>query len=156
MLFLHPVCLTRPQSYLLDGSSTVLLKCAVLGGCPDGKAEGNPVDEIRKVVDQVERLARDAAQHISEQVAEGVDAPAHGHDETQCREGLLDMRRTRCKPRLRKSRTRCGKDARLTAIAEGQREDGAGQLTIKHNRADIVFHRGEDQVSADLPRASSV
>ena len=71
MLFLHPVCLTRPQSYLLDGSSTVLLKCAVLGGCPDGKAEGNLVDEIRKVVDQVERLRGDAAQQISEQVAEG-------------------------------------------------------------------------------------
>ena len=79
----------------------------------------------------------------------GGDAPAHGHDDAQCREGLLDMRQTRCKPRLRRSRTRCGEDARLTAIAEGQREDGAGQLTIEHHRADIVLHRGEDQVQLD-------
>ena len=63
----------------------------VLRGVPDRKAERDLVDKIRKVVDQVERLGRDAAQQISEQVAERVDAPAHGHDETHGLEGLLDM-----------------------------------------------------------------
>jgi len=44
---------------------------------PDGKAEGDLVHEVSKVVHQVESRVVDTAQQISEEVAERVDGPTN-------------------------------------------------------------------------------
>merc|ERR1712100_516197 len=52
-------------------------------GCvPDGQAEPDLVDEVSKIVDQVERSIRDLAQQVTEEVTQRVDGPTNGHNET--------------------------------------------------------------------------
>merc|ERR1712217_537317 len=53
----------------------------LLGRLPDGKAESDLVHEVSKVVHQVESTVIDAAQQISEEVAERIDRPTDGDDE---------------------------------------------------------------------------
>merc|ERR1711990_918796 len=67
-----------------------LLLCSVPHGrSPDGKAERNLVEEVSKVVDQVEHRVIDAAQQVSEEVAKRVDAPASSDDDAHGVEGIL-------------------------------------------------------------------
>merc|ERR1719387_371771 len=69
-----------------------LLTGVVHGGLPDGKAERNLVDEIRQVVHQVEDGIIHAAQQVSEEVAERVDAPACSDNDAHGVEGGLHVR----------------------------------------------------------------
>ena len=55
--------------------------CVILDAGPDGKAERDLVNEVSKVVHQVERVVIHAAQQVPEEVAERVDGPARGDDE---------------------------------------------------------------------------
>merc|ERR1712050_775342 len=68
-----------------------LARSVLLGRSPDGKAECNLVDEISKVVHQIEGTIIDLAQQISEEVAKGVDRPTGCDNETHDAEGLLHM-----------------------------------------------------------------
>merc|ERR1712107_413918 len=68
-----------------------LLVGVVLGALPDRQAEGNLVDEVGQIVDQVEDRCIDCTAEVPEEVAEGVDQPADGDDELHRVEGLLDV-----------------------------------------------------------------
>merc|ERR1711976_935801 len=64
--------------------SVCSIQGAVLGCLPDGQAECNLVDEVCKVVDQVEAAVVDSAHKIAEEVTSRIDRPtcsdnqAHG------------------------------------------------------------------------------
>ena len=60
------------------------------GGGPDDENESNLVDEIGKIVDQVEQLGRDGTAEVTEEVTEGIDGPADGDDGAHGVEGGLD------------------------------------------------------------------
>ena len=60
------------------------------GGGPNNENERNLVDEIGKIVDQVEQLGGDRAAEVAEEVTEGVDGPADGDDGAHGVEGGLD------------------------------------------------------------------
>jgi len=62
------------------------------GGRPDGQNEGDLVDEISNVVDEIEDGGRHGAGQEAEEISEGIDAPADGHDGAHGVEGLLDGR----------------------------------------------------------------
>merc|ERR1712203_880818 len=81
-------CLGTKQSLL-----GALLTSVIHGRLPDGKAEGNLVDEISKVVHQVEDGIVHAAQQVSEEVAQWVNAPAGSNDDAHGVEGGLHVRR---------------------------------------------------------------
>merc|ERR1712217_860784 len=66
-----------------------LCQGVLLGRLPDGKAESDLVHEVSKVVHQVERTVIDAAQQISEEVAERIDGPPDGDDEAHGAERRL-------------------------------------------------------------------
>merc|ERR1711990_364613 len=59
------------------------------GRSPDGKAECNLIEEVSKVVHQVEHRVIYAAQQVSEEVAKRVDAPASSDDDAHGVEGIL-------------------------------------------------------------------
>merc|ERR1712027_59930 len=63
----------------------------LLARSPDGKTERNLVDEVSKVVHQVERGVLHAAHQVSEKVAERVDGPTHRDDEAHGVERGLHM-----------------------------------------------------------------
>merc|ERR1719168_607511 len=68
-----------------------LLHGVLLGGVPDGKAEGNLVDDIRNVVDQIERVGLHTALQVAEEVAQRVDAPTGRDDDAHGLEGGLHV-----------------------------------------------------------------
>merc|ERR1719428_2098592 len=68
-----------------------LLTGVVHGRLPDGKAEGNLVDEVSKVVHQIEDGVIHAALQVSKVVAEWVDAPACGDNDTHGVERTLHV-----------------------------------------------------------------
>ena len=50
---------------------------------PDGQHKGDLVDEIGKIVNQIEVDLGDGAHQIAEEVAQGIDGPANGNNEPQ-------------------------------------------------------------------------
>merc|ERR1712196_644564 len=70
---------------------SVGLSSACFGRCPDRKAECNLVHEVSKVVHQVKNAVLDAAHQIAKEVAERVDGPTNGHDETHGCKGCLNV-----------------------------------------------------------------
>ena len=60
------------------------------GGGPDDENESNLVDEIGKIVDQIEQLSGDRTAEVAEEVTEGVDGPADGDDGAHGVESGLD------------------------------------------------------------------
>merc|ERR1719221_1558023 len=152
-------CLGTKQSLL-----GALLTSVVHGGLPDGKAEGNLVDEVGKVVHQVEDGIVHAAEQVSKEVAEWVNAPAGSDDDAHGVEGGLHVRRDlttshfatlTCKD-LEQDERPSGHadheanpsvdDAGLTDIAKGQHENRADQQTPEHAHTDVWLHRREDQI----------
>merc|ERR1711879_992635 len=153
-------CLGTKQSLL-----GALLTGVVHGKLPDGKAEGNLVDEVSKVVHQVEDGIVHAAQQVSEEVAEWVDAPAGSDDDAHGVEGRLHVRRDVVQTSsfaalahkdLEQDERPSGQaddeaspsvdDAGLTDIAKGQHDNRADQQTPEHAHTDVGLHRREDQV----------
>merc|ERR1719446_323466 len=63
-------------------SVATALKSAVLGGLPDCEAECDLVDEVCKVVDEVQAAVIHTAHEVTEEVTCRVDGPACGDDET--------------------------------------------------------------------------
>merc|ERR1712146_612721 len=123
----------------------------VHGGLPDGKAECNLVDEVSKVVHQVEDGVIHAAQQVSKEVAEWVDAPAGSDNDAHGVEGSLHVRRdliacshfaTLTSKDLEQDESPSGHadheadpsidDASLAHVAEGQHYNCANQQTPEH------------------------
>merc|ERR1712170_213089 len=75
-----------------QGLLGALLTGVVHSGLPDGEAERNLVDEVSKVVHQIEDGIVHAAQQVSEEVAEWVDAPTCSDDDAHGVEGSLHVR----------------------------------------------------------------
>jgi len=125
------------------------------GASPDGEAEADLVQEIGKIVDDVEGSLVDRAQKVAEQVAEGIDGPSDGDDETHVGEGLLDGfggvvsvdlggltgedLEEDVEPAAHASdETGPGVDGLdLTKIAEGKHDNGADHQTPEHARAEL-------------------
>jgi len=59
-------------------------------GRPDGQHEGNLVDEIGNVVDEIEHGGGDGAGEEAEEISQGVDGPADGDNGAHGVEGGLD------------------------------------------------------------------
>merc|ERR1719443_23325 len=68
-----------------------LLPGVLLGAGPNGEAEGNLVDEVSKVVNQVEGVVVHCTSQVSKEVAERVDGPASGDDQTHGAERRLHV-----------------------------------------------------------------
>merc|ERR1712118_426654 len=79
------------HSSLCWEESCTLVKGLVLGGLPDGKAEGNLVDKVCKIVDEVQAAVIDTAHEVAKEVASWIDGPACGDDETHGAERGLDV-----------------------------------------------------------------
>merc|ERR1711907_355695 len=84
----------------IDINSSGSKQCLLLGGLfsglglgrlPDGKAEGNLVDEVGKVVHQIGRGIVPLALQESEEISKRVDAPASSDDEAHGVECILHM-----------------------------------------------------------------
>merc|ERR1719218_304 len=59
-----------------------LVEALVLGSLPDGKAEGDLVDEICKVVDEVQAAVIDTTHEVAKEVAGWVNGPTCSDNET--------------------------------------------------------------------------
>merc|ERR1719473_221274 len=57
-------------------------KALVLGSLPDGKAEGDLVDEVCKVVDEVQAAVIDTTHEVAKEVASWVNRPTCSDNET--------------------------------------------------------------------------
>merc|ERR1712107_970732 len=138
---------------------TNLLTGVVHSGLPDGKAERNLVHEVGKVVHQVEDGIVHAAQQVSKEVAEWVDAPASSDDDAHGVEGSLHVRRdlfatshfaTLTGEDLEEDERPSGHadheadpgidDAGLTHVAEGKHDNSANQQTPEHAHTNVWLH----------------
>jgi len=59
------------------------------GRGPDGQHEGNLVDEISHVVDEIQHSGGDGAGEETEEISQGVDGPADGDNGAHGVEGGL-------------------------------------------------------------------
>merc|ERR1719324_1445714 len=80
----HPKTQSNATSRWEEGST--LVKGLVLGSLPDGKAEGDLVDKVSKVVDEVQAAVVDTTHEVTEEVASRVDGPTCSDDEAHCAE----------------------------------------------------------------------
>merc|ERR1712217_987412 len=137
-----------------------LCQGVLLGRLPDGKAESDLVHEVSKVVHQVQGTVIDAAQQISEEVAERIDGPPDGHDEAHGAERRLhelvhlvsasshitsltheDLKQDEAPS----SHAECEaqpsvEHASLTYVAESQHRNGAKQQAPEHACTDVGLH----------------
>merc|ERR1712107_295073 len=140
-----------------------LLVGVVLGALPDRQAEGNLVDEVGQIVDQVEDRCIDCPAKVPEEVAEGVDRPADGDDELHGVECLLDvpanlirslaslasedLEQDEAPPCEPEGEAHPGVDeSSLTHVAGGKHEDGAQEQAEEHASTDVFLHCAEDEV----------
>ena len=73
----------------IQGMTSCTRKALVLGSLPDGKAEGDLVDEICKVVDEVQAAVIDTTHEVAKEVAGWVNRPTCSDNETHGAEGGL-------------------------------------------------------------------
>ena len=135
-------------------------------GSPDNENESNLVDEIGKIVDQVEQLSRDRTAEVTEEVTEGVDGPADGDDGAHGVEGGLngdgggvsldlggltsenfgqDVSPTGATGNEHGE----GHETSLANVAAGKHDDGADQQTPENAAWDILAAGAEDEVELD-------
>merc|ERR1712039_293701 len=60
-------------------------RSTVHGRLPNCQAESNLVDEIRKVVDQVQDIVVDSTHQVAEEIAQWIDGPADADNQAHCR-----------------------------------------------------------------------
>merc|ERR1712107_34902 len=132
---------------------TNLLTGVVHSGLPDGKAERNLVHEVGKVVHKVEDGIVHAAQQVSEEVAEWVDAPASSDDDAHGVEGSLHVRTDLLVATSHLASLTCkdleedeSPSGHADHVAKGEHDNSADQQTPEHAHTDVWLHRGEDQV----------
>ena len=82
---------TKKSTLKLAEPATSSAEGLILGRLPDSKAESDLVDEVCKVVDEVEAAVIDTAHEVAKEVASGIDGPACCHNETHGAEGGLDI-----------------------------------------------------------------
>merc|ERR1712048_100404 len=148
-----------------------LLHGVLLGRVPDGKAERNLVDDIRNVVDQVERIGLHSALQVAEEVAQRVDAPTGRDDDAHCLEGgphvlahLVaggsnvasltgkDLVQDEGPAAHTHHETKPGVDeSGLAAVTSDQHGNSADQQAPEHASTNSWLHRREDQVELDHP-----
>jgi len=136
---------------------------------PDGEAEGDLVDHIGQVVDQVQRTGVDGGHQIAEEVTQGIDGPADGDDETHGAESGGDEDASiltgdlaglsvedfveNVEPSAHsEDETGQGRNTEgvlLTAVAEGKHSNCSEKKTPEHHTGDVGLDGGEDQVEFD-------
>merc|ERR1719168_94258 len=145
-----------------------LLHGVLLGGVPDGKAEGNLVDDIRGVVDQVERVGLHAALQVAEEIAQRVDGPTGRDNDAHGLEGGLhvlahlvvlsklasltgeDLEEDECPAgHAHHEASPCVDESSLTAITGDQHGNSAEQQAPEDAGVDGWLHSREDQVELD-------
>ena len=112
------------------------LQGAVPGRVPDGQAESDLVDDVSKVVHQVQRGARHGTAQVPEEVAERVDRPADGDDEAHGVEG--------CNTRFLKTRNSAKSHiiGSRAMVYDWSRDQGAN-LQDACNMLNKTFHQWE-------------
>ena len=135
-------------------------------GSPDDENESNLVDEIGKIVDQVEQLGGDGTAEVAEEVTEGVDGPADGDDGAHGVESGLDSDGGGVSLNLggltgenlgqdvsptgtTKNEHREGQETSFTSVTSGKHDDGADQQTPENAAWDVLVARLEDEVELD-------
>merc|ERR1712182_90592 len=78
----NPSKLTKP-------TLSCLVQGLVLGCLPDSQAESNLVDEVGKVVDEVQAAVIDTAHEVAKEVTSRIDGPACSDDEAHGAERRL-------------------------------------------------------------------
>jgi hypothetical protein len=136
------------------------------GGGPDDENEGNLVDEIGKIVDQVEQLGGDGTAEVAKEVTEGVDGPADGDDGAHGVEGGLDGSGGGVSLDLGSLTSENlgqnveptgatgnehgeGHETSLANVAAGKHDDGSDQQTPENAAWDILAAGAEDEVELD-------
>merc|ERR1711933_24360 len=143
-----------------------LARSVLLGRSPDGKAECDLVDEISKVVHQVEGTIIDLAQQIPEEVAKGVDRPTGRDNEAHDAERFLHMlahfvtggSHGACftledlvqddPPSGQANDEACPsfKETNFTHVAGSQHENRTDQQAPEHAPTNVGLHCREDQI----------
>ena len=135
-------------------------------GSPDDENESNLVDEIGKIVDQVEQLGRDGTAEVAEEVTEGVDGPADGDDGAHGVEGGLDgngggvsldfgcltgenLGQDESPSGATGNEHGEGHETSLANVTAGKHDDGSDQQTPENAAWDILVARAEDEVELD-------
>ena len=135
-------------------------------GSPDDENESNLVDEIGKIVDQVEQLGRDGTAEVTEEVTEGVDGPADGDDGAHGVEGGLDgdgsgvslnlggftsedLGQDESPSGATGNEHSEGHESSLTDVTAGKHDDGADQQTPENATWDVLAAGAEDEVELD-------
>merc|ERR1712085_170937 len=136
-----------------------------LGSLPDGQTKPN-LDEIGQVVHKVQSIVIHSAHQVAEEVAQGVDAPTSGDDQSHSVEGGLHVlfnlvpisRHRACLARenLKQDEApashadhethRGVNHVCLTHVAKSQHHDSANQEAPKDTQAKVWLHRRENQV----------
>ena len=136
------------------------------GGGPDDENESNLVDEIGKIVDQVEQLGGDGTAEVAEEVTEGVDGPADGDDGAHGVEGGLDgngggvsldlggltgenLGQDESPSGATGNEHSEGHESSLTDVTAGKHDDGADQQTPENASWDVLAAGAEDEVELD-------
>ena len=135
------------------GRDGLVLEGGLAGGGPDGEDEGNLVDEIGDVVEDVQHSGGDTAHEVTEEVAQGVDGPAKGDNELHgvvgsgnsggitLTELLLEVvgftgidlvQDVEPSGHATDESNKGGEGSGLTSISEGKHDDGADQQTPEH------------------------
>merc|ERR1719468_32582 len=113
--------------------------------------EGDLVDEICDIVQDIQESLIHCAQQVAEEVSEGVNRPAHNHNEAHVVEGFLDglgalASHTTCfahedlledvepAKHAEDEADPCFQGTSLPHVAEGQHGDSAEQQTPEHSR----------------------
>merc|ERR1712194_926143 len=142
------------------------LHSVCLGGLPDGQTKPNLVDEIGQVVHEVQSIVIHSAHQVAEEVAQRVDAPTSGDNQSHSVEGCLHVlvnlvpisRHRACLARKNLKQdeppashadheTHHGVNhVCLTHVAESQHHDSANQEAPKDTQAEVWLHRRKNQV----------
>merc|ERR1711992_149832 len=151
------------------GVSVIPAQGAVLGRLPNGKAEGNLVHEVGKVVDQVESVVINAGHQVSEEVAQWVNGPSDCDDETHGAERLLhilvylvagsrnltclaseDLVQDEAPTSHAEDESRPGiEETGLATVSKCKQRHCAKHQAPKHRSTDAVVHGSEDQIEFD-------
>merc|ERR1719231_1367893 len=163
--------LPTPSSSLSSSNnllaSPLLLQGVFLGCSPDGQAEPDLVDEVGKVVDQVQRAVRDGTEQVAEEVAKRVDGPANRDDEAHGAEraghsrGHLGARALACLALedLEEDEEPAGHahcetnpwvdDQGLSHVAEQQHDHSADEESEEHAGTEIGLDRLQNEEKLD-------
>merc|ERR1719313_2195277 len=157
-----PTCRHCPGSW--EEGSSLRFQGALLSCRPDRQAESNLVHQIGEVVHQVQGTVVNSSLQVTEEVAQGIDSPANGDNETHGVEGFLHVRvhllsasrpcttREYFKKDKAPASHACAESNErvhelcLACITKRQHGHSSNEQAEEHPLTEIGLHRRQDQV----------